>query len=902
MTPLLLVAFFALLAAAGWAAVLLVKLRDRYGQVLAGLLMLVSVEHLGAIFGPIDFAAADPFIGVAALPSVGAAIALVLTVALLHRISAGHERTWQEYSTEKAYLEELFQNSPEAIVLVDNDSRVLRINRPFTDLFGYTEEELVGHPMDDMLTTGEYRGEAHDITQQITRGEKVTLETVRRRKNGSPVEVSITGVPVRYGGGQVGVFGIYRDMTSRNAIERELRRLQKAVETTQLGVTVTDLDGRIVYVNPAEADMHGWDVEDLIGQDARVFAADKQATPLTPQQLQSLTSWRRETINKRNDGSVFPVQLMSDVVRDVGGAVVGIVTTCEDITRRKAAEAALRASEERYALAARGANDGLWDWEVPSRTAYFSDRWKAILGFGPAEVEGTIDWWLDRVHPEDADRVQEDLDAHLRGDSEHFESEHRVRHKDEAYRWVLVRGLAVRDADGQPQRMAGSITDISAWKRVEETLARDALYDPLTGLPNRSFFTNLLERAVRRVRRRKGYKFAVLFLDLDRFKVVNDSLGHETGDQLLIGVSERLERCLRPGDVVARLAGDEFCILVDDITGGDDAIRIAERVQEEFAAPFQLNGHRIFASASIGIATSDTELGPEHLLRDADTAMYRAKSRGRSRFEMFDQEMHERAMRLLEMESDLRTALDEGQFRLHYLPTVSLATRKVEGFEALVRWEHPQRGTVSPAEFVPIAEETGVMIRLGQWILREACRQMMVWSEAFPGINDLSVSVNLSRHQLQQVDLVEDVERILTETGLDPERLKLEVTETVLMDDPEFSTTVVRRLSKIGVQVQIDDFGTGYSSLSYLNNLHIDTLKIDRSFISSLGHGKRSVVVEAILRLATELGIHVVAEGVETERQLESLNELSCQHGQGFLFSKPLTVEAATQMLEGVTA
>jgi diguanylate cyclase (GGDEF)-like protein/PAS domain S-box-containing protein len=894
---LLLVAFLALVGAAVWAAVLLVQLRDRYGQVLAGLLLLVSVEHLGAIFGPVDFGASGALVGAVDLPSVGAAVALALTVALLHRISAGHERTWQEYSTEKAYLEELFQNSPEAIVLVDNDSRVLRINNPFTDLFGYTEEELVGRPMDDLLTTGEFRGEAHDITRQIARGEKVALETVRRRQDGTLVEVSITGVPVRYGGGQVGVFGIYRDVTRRNAIERELRRLQKAVETTQLGVTVSDLEGQIVYVNPAEAEMHGWEVEALIGQDARIFAAEKQATPLTPQQLQSLTSWRRETINKRRDGSLFPVQLMSDVVRDVGGTVIGIVTTCEDITRRKAAEAALRASEERYALAARGANDGLWDWEVPTRTAYFSDRWKAILGYGPTEVEGTIDWWLDRVHPEDADRVREDLDAHLRGETEHFESEHRVRHRDDAYRWVLVRGLAVRDADGQPQRMAGSITDISAWKRVEETLARDALYDPLTGLPNRSFFTNLLERAVRRVRRRKGYRFAVLFLDLDRFKVVNDSLGHETGDQLLVGVSERLERCLRPGDVVARLAGDEFCILVDDITGGDDAVLIAERVQEELAAPFQLNGHRVFASASIGIATSDTELGPEHLLRDADTAMYRAKSRGRSRFEMFDHEMHERAMRLLEMESDLRTALDEEQFRLHYLPTVSVTTREVEGFEALVRWEHPQRGMVSPAEFVPIAEETGVMIALGQWVLREACRQMAAWSAAFPDMVNLSISVNLSRHQLQQVDLVEDVERVLQETGLDPHRLKLEVTETVLMDDPDFSTSVVRRLSEVGVQVQIDDFGTGYSSLSYLNHLNIDTLKIDRSFISSLGHGKRSVVVEAIVRLATDLGIHVVAEGVETERQLKSLTELECEHAQGFLFSKPLTGEKVTQLL-----
>ncbi|MDH5551532.1 MAG: EAL domain-containing protein, partial [Gemmatimonadota bacterium] len=504
-----------------------------------------------------------------------------------------------------------------------------------------------------------------------------------------------------------------------------------------------------------------------------------------------------------------------------------------------------------------------------------------------------------RVHSEDSERVRGDLDAHLNGAMEQFESEHRLRHKDGTYRWILVRGLVVRNDEGRPLRMAGSLTDISARKRIEESLARDALYDPLTSLPNRGFFTNLLERSARRVQRRGDYHFAVLFLDLDRFKVVNDSLGHDTGDRLLKGVAQRLERCLRPGDVVARLAGDEFCILVDGIENIGDATRVAERVQEELRAPFVLNGHRVFATASIGIATSTTgNARPENLLRDADTAMYRAKSSGRGRIEVFDAKMHERAMYVLQVESDLRTALEENRFRLVYLPVVSLETRRIMGFEALLRWDHPERGTVSPAEFVPVAEETGVIVALGLWVLRTACRQFTSWLERHPLDDSFSISVNLSSKQLQQVDFVEQLEAILRETRMSPSRLKLEVTETVLMNDPDFSTEVVRRLDKLGVQIQIDDFGTGYSSLSYLNRLRVDTLKIDRSFIKSLGEpGERATIVQAIIRLARDLGIHVIAEGVETSEQLDSLRTLECEHGQGFLFSQPVDGERALTLL-----
>ena len=486
--------------------------------------------------------------------------------------------------------------------------------------------------------------------------------------------------------------------------------------------------------------------------------------------------------------------------------------------------------------------------------------------------------------------------AHRAGRTAHFESEHRMQCKDGTYRWVLSRGLAVRDVEGNPHRMAGSMTDISLRKAAEEKLLHEAIHDVLTGLPNRALFMDLLGRSVARSKRRRGYLFAVLFLDLDRFKVVNDSLGHVVGDQLLVGIAGRLEKCLRPEDTVARLGGDEFTVLLEDINDISDATRVAERVHKELESPFHLSGHEVYTTASIGIALSATGYdAPDQILRDADTAMYRAKALGKARHEVFDTGMHTRAMALLQLETDLRRAVERQEFRLHYQPIVTLARGRVVGFEALVRWQHPQRGLLLPAEFMAVAEETGLILQVGKWIIHEACRTAGGWTERFG--RPLVMAVNLSNRQFGQPDLPEQIAGVLRQTGLPPDRLKLEITESVIMEHGEGVTHTLHRLRDLGVDLYVDDFGTGYSSFSALQRFPISTLKIHGSFVRALDNGEGLEIVRAIMTLAKNLKLNVIAEGVETPSQARRLKGLKCPQAQGAAFAEPVPADDVITLL-----
>jgi diguanylate cyclase (GGDEF)-like protein/PAS domain S-box-containing protein len=559
----------------------------------------------------------------------------------------------------------------------------------------------------------------------------------------------------------------------------------------------------------------------------------------------------------------------------------------------------LRESEERYALAVHGANDGLWDWNLTTNEVYWSPRWKGMLGYDEPAIGSTPDEWFSRMHHDDLSRVKEGLATHLAGGTGHYECEHRLLHRNGTYRWVLCRGAATRNEAGVATRLAGSLTDITDGK----------VADALTGLPNRLLFMDLLDRAIKRTHRRPDYRFALLVIGLDRFKTVNHTLGMLTADLLLIEVARRLQVSLRATDTVARdeqmftlarLGGDEFTVLLDDIAEGSDAVRVAERLRASLHQPFDVEGRPVFTSAGVGIAVSDTGYQrPEEILRDAAIALHRAKADGVAHCEIFDTAMRHRAVSRLQLEDDLRSAIETSAFEVHYQPIVSLASGTIAGFEALMRWKHPVRGLISPIEFIPVAEDTGMILQIGQLILFEACRQMAAWQRRFGADAPGLVCVNVSSRQFADAELASQIEAILQKTGLNPGCLKLEITESAFLTDVLAAQITLRRVQSMGIGWSLDDFGTGYSSLSYLQRLQVDTVKVDQSFVSRMGlEANGFEMVRAIVSLAHNLGKDVVAEGVEAIEQLDQLREMGCEYAQGFYFSEPIDSASATALIE----
>jgi diguanylate cyclase (GGDEF)-like protein/PAS domain S-box-containing protein len=539
-----------------------------------------------------------------------------------------------------------------------------------------------------------------------------------------------------------------------------------------------------------------------------------------------------------NHESATVVQALSEGANDYVTKPLDFPVVLARVTAqlsRKRAEEALRESEERYALAARAANDGFWDWRLGDNHVFFSSRWKEMVGCEENGVSDSPDEWFSRVHPADKDGVKEGIAALVEGRAPSFENEHRMLHTRGHFIWTSSRALAVRDGEGRTLRILGSQTDITEGK----------VADALTGLPNRLLFLDRLDRCIVRKRRKSDYYYAVLFLDLDGFKTINDSLGHVAGDELLVTTGRRLDACVRATDTVgrvlmkhhtvARFGGDEFTVLLEDLKAPGDAIAVAQRLQAAISAPCRIGDHEVFTSASIGIVleTAGYEC-PEDLLRDADTAMYRAKAVGRARYAVFDGSMREVAVERLVLATELKQAAERGEFSTVYQPIVSLATGELTGFEALARWDHPRRGRVSPAQFITTAEEIGVVQQIGQAVLEQSCRQLRDWDARFARASRLFVSVNLSTKELGLGNLVQRIEGVLAATGLPPGRLKLEITETLLMDHPEAVTERLRHLRALGVRLCIDDFGTGYSSLSYLHRFPVTTLKVDRSFVGRI--------------------------------------------------------------------
>ena len=559
----------------------------------------------------------------------------------------------------------------------------------------------------------------------------------------------------------------------------------------------------------------------------------------------------------------------------------------------------LRAALDRFLIACGGQLDGIWDWDVRQRKVYYSPRWKEMLGYEGGEIGDSAEAWFELVHPDDRERLRSMIDANVAGSITPLEHRYRIRHSDGSYRWMLARAEMLRDDSGRVYRIVGRQTDVHSEDDTDTDPRIGGLHDPLTKLPNRTVLTDRLRLAFARAQREPSRPFALLFFDVDRFKNVNDSLGHLAGDRLLRAIADRVQAACRPSDTVARFGGDEFVIIVEDITDVRGATAAAERILGEFRVPFELDALEVFASVSIGIAVwKPSYERPEDLLRDSDTAMYRAKANGRNTFVVFDDDMHARVVATLKLETDLRRAISRHEFRVYYQPIVSIAVGRITGFEALVRWQHPERGLLLPMSFIGVSEEMGAIIQIDRFVAEESCRQLRAWQNKYRHNPPLNISVNISGTQFLQPDLVQQIDHILRKTGLYGRSLTLEVTESVLMENAQYASAMLEELRALDIGISIDDFGTGYSSLAYLRRFKIDTLKIDYSFVSRmLADEESSQIVKTITTLAGNLGKQTVAEGVETRSQFDALRELGVDRAQGMYISPPVPAEEAEELL-----
>lgn len=563
-----------------------------------------------------------------------------------------------------------------------------------------------------------------------------------------------------------------------------------------------------------------------------------------------------------------------------------------------AAELERLKASERKRIAVEASNNGYWYWDVVKNRIQFSDSWAEMLGYRGGELSTDPEFWFGRVHPHHAPRLKEALTTHLYGTTPRFQSQYKIRHRDGHYIWVLNRGLASRNSSGQPVAMAGSQIDITHLIDSERSSLEESFRDKLTGLANREALVVRLERALDHARKGEGGLFAVMFLDLDQFKVVNDSLGHLVGDQLLAATAARLLGCVRESrsDLVSRFGGDEFVILLENISSAGEAMTIAQRIGRSLSEPFTIGKQEIRTGASIGIALAAGLVdSTEDMLRNADTAMYRAKAAGRGQVVLFSADMHDQAVRMSTLRTSLAGAIDRGELFLQYQPIVSAANGQILGAEALVRWRYADE-MISPSEFIPIAEETGLIVPMGEWILNTACVQAAAWARM--GLPDIKISVNVSPRQLREKTLARTVGRILEESHLDPSQLELEITETALMSHVDVVAETIAKLDSIGVGLALDDFGTGYSSIEHLRRFTFRSLKIDRSFVAGLpADSKSAAVAGGLIDLAHQLGLSVTAEGVETPKQFNFLKSLDCDRLQGYLFSRPIASDAFVKLL-----
>jgi diguanylate cyclase (GGDEF)-like protein/PAS domain S-box-containing protein len=766
----------------------------------------------------------------------------------------------------------------------------------------------VVHPDDrDRLEAAMYgalrEAKPYDVEHRIVRpaGE---IRWVHRRDE---VVRGADGDPLR-------IVGTVYDITQRKRSEEALREAEERYRTLVEQIPavtyidrVTDGPDEPVYTSPQIEQMLGYTPEEwlegglwperLHPEDRdRVLAADERF------EREREERFGEEYRLIAKDGSVVWVREEAVLVRDEAGEPLFWQGVIFDLTERKETEEALRRSEASLAKSQRIAHLGTWEWDVVTGEVWWSEETYRIHGLEPTEGMDLRAKVEEAFLPEDLPRYRRKIDEALSGEAEGYDHEHRIRRPDGEVRWVHGQAEVVRDEGGEPLRMIGTVHDLTERRVLEDRLRRQAYYDHLTDLPNRQLFLDRLGRALTRTTRRRGRRVAMLFMDLDGFKVINDTLGHDTGDRLLVEVAKRLKRCLRPEDTLARFGGDEFTVLIEEVEGADQALRVTQRITKKFQRPFALDGRRLFVRFSIGVALGDADTeSPEELVRNADAAMYRDKEDAAD-YRVFDPAMYAQDLRRLELENDLKHALEKAELTLYYQPKFRLGpterSKTLEGLEALVRWEHPQRGFMLAGDFIPIAEETDRIVPIGGWVMKEACRQAKGWQERYPSEPPVAVCVNLSAEQVHHPGLLKDVETALGASGLEPGSLILELTEGALLKDTELIDTLFGNLKALGVRLAIDDFGTEYSSLSYLNRLPVDTLKIDRRFLENFGENPgNKIILEAVVSLAHRLGLEVTGEGVESAEQLEFLRRIGCDFAQGYHLARPAPSEEVERLL-----
>lgn len=807
------------------------------------------------------------------------------------------ERKASEETLRK--LASIVELSEDAITVINTDGVITSWNPAAERMYGHTRSEAIGRDL-SLIVPPERKAEKHAIIERIMGGRSIkTLETQRLTKAGHLIDVSLSATPIKDGKGRIaGVAAIARDITARKRSEEQLRLQSVALESAANGIVITDRLGTIIWVNDAVATMTGYSKEELLGKNPRVLKSGSQPESYYADLWSTISSgkaWHGEIVNRRKDGTTYVEEMtITPVVQQSRGTTTThFIAIKQDITERRRAEDLLRQGEAMLNATGEMAKVGGWELDLSTNELTWTREVYRIHevdeGFVP-NVEQAIGFYTPECRPLIEEAVKGAIDH-----GESFDLELEIETAKNKRRWVKAAGRS-RTLSAGTRKLFGTFQDITERKQSEDRVQYLAYYDALTGLPNRALLADRLLKALATASRQKD-KVALLFLDLDRFKSINDSFGHTFGDLVLQDVGARLEGRTRKQDTVARLGGDEFLIVLSSVKDISDVAVAAKRFMDAMAAEFVVQGHSLGITCSLGIS-----IFPEHgtdvetLVKNADAAMYSAKENGRNNFQFFAHEMTAQVVERLTLENSLRPALDKKQLFLVYQPQMDIATGEIVGLEALLRWQHPELGLVPPDKFIKIAENSGLILPIGEWVLRTACSQARKWQDE--GLPAVRVAVNVSAVQFRQPDFCAIVSKVLHETGLAPQYLELELTESLLLSGADMTLSVIQELSALGVTLAIDDFGTGYSNFGYLRQFRVSRLKIDRSFINKIAvNADDAAIANAIISMAKSMSLKVIAEGVEDEAQMSFLRAHLCDEIQGYYFSKPLPVDKVADKL-----